>query len=301
MNYLRRVLPPLTALAPFEAAARLESFTKAAEELGLTQAAISRQIRALEQDLRTPLFERRNRAVRLTEAGRAFARVVSAGLESVAAHAEQLRASRDKDEVVFFCQLCEAMHWATARLSAFEHRHPGIRIRLAASSRPVTEFDGPFDVALQTATRATGANPIVFTAPEEVYPLCSPSYLAGRTPPLALDTLPEHRLLHHIAEPQDWLEWDDWLERVGHPLRVGHKGVVYDSYPVLVQSALEGRGLFIGWTRTSQALVASGALVRPFRESVTLAEGLAVCRRAGPPPRPEAQALIDWLRAELIG
>ena len=301
MNKLGKSLPPLSSLLPFEAAARLESFTRAAAELGLTQAAVSRQIRALEEDLGAQLFERRNRAVHLTEAGRELGRVVSGALEGIAAQAGHLRGVRRSGEVVLFAQLCEGLYWVMPRLSEFHQVHPGTEVRVTASIRPLTEADGHFDVALQTSGRASGSYPLAFTASDEVFPVCSPGYLAGRQPPLDLARLADERLLHHRAEPQDWLEWDDWLERLGSPLRVGYRGAVFDSYPIMIQAAIEGHGMAIAWRRTTEDLLGSGALVRPFAESVPLPEGLSVYKRQAGPSRPEVKALLAWMKDKLAG
>jgi DNA-binding transcriptional LysR family regulator len=300
MNRLGKSLPPLSSLLPFEAAARLESFTRAAEELHLTQAAVSRQIRALEDDLGTRLFERRNRAVFLTEAGRELGRAVSGALEAIAARAGELRGTRRDGEVVLFSQLCEAFYWVMPRLAGFHQRHPRVELRVAASTRPLTEAAERFDVALQTTGRASGSHPLVFTASDEVFPVCSPTYLAGLGTPLALAELPGHRLLHHRAEPRDWLDWDGWLERHGLALRVGGKGAVFDSYPVMMQAAVEGHGIALGWRRTVEKLLQAGALVRPFAESVFLPDGLSVYRREQGRSRPEADALLAWLKSELV-
>ena len=121
MEKWQRNLPPLTSLLPFEAAARHESFTLAAEELGLTQAAISKQIRILEKDLGTVLFERRNRAVFLTEEGRRFGRIVGLALGDISQEATFMRKSGSSGEIVLFCQLCEAFYWLMPRLSDFHH------------------------------------------------------------------------------------------------------------------------------------------------------------------------------------
>lgn len=292
-------MPPLSSLLPFEAAARLESFTRAAEELGLTQAAVSRQMRALEEDLGSQLFERRNRAVHLTEAGREFGRVVSGALEGIAAQAGHLRGVRRSGEVVLFAQLCEGLYWVMPRLSEFHQVHPGTEVRVTASTRPLTEVDGHFDVALQTSGRASGSYPLAFTATDEVFPVCSPGYLEGRRTPLDLARLADERLLHHRAEPHDWLEWDDWLERLASPLRVGYQGSVFDSYPIMIQAAIEGHGLAIGWRRTTEDLLHSGALVRPYQESLPLPEGLSVYKRQAGPSRPEVRALLAWMKDKL--
>lgn len=299
MDRLRKSLPPLSCLLPFEAAARLGSFTKAAAELHLSQAAVSRQIRSLEDNVGVRLFERRNRAAILTDAGREFGRVVASALESVAAHAGHLRGNRKNGEVVFFSQLCEAFYWVMPRLSEFHREHPGIQVRIVASTKSLTEYDDDFDVALQTTSRERGDHPLVFTVSDEVFALCSPSYLAGRNSPIALADLPKHNLLHHKAHPQDWLDWDGWLARLGSNIRIGYSGTVFDSYPVMIQAAIEGHGVTLGWRRTMERLIGSGALVRPLQESVVLSDGLSVYRRQASRPRRESEALVNWLRAQL--
>ncbi|MGP1253050.1 MAG: LysR substrate-binding domain-containing protein [Kiloniellales bacterium] len=318
MNSLRKRLPPLSSLLPFEAAARHESFTLAAQELHLTQAAVSRQIRALEDDLGLRLFERRQRAVFLTEAGRDLAQAVTAGLDGIAARASDLRGRRRSGEVVLFAELCSAVYWLMPRLADFHQRHPDLEVRVSASLLPVGQSSEDFDVALQTAGRPSGAHALAFTASDDVIPVCSADYfkthLAGRRAPLPLAELPQHRLLHHRVHPQDWPDWDDWLQRLGCDLRVGDGetggvtsvdrpngggAVVFDSYPVLIQAAVEGHGIGLGWRRAMEQLLQSGKLVRPFAESVTLDDGLAVYRHKRSQERPAVKALLAWLKAQL--
>ena len=338
MHNLRKRLPPLSSLLPFEAAARHESFTLAARELHLTQAAVSRQIRALEDDLGLRLFERRQRAVFLTEAGRELAQAVTAGLDGIAARAGELRGRRRSGEVVLFAELCSAVYWLMPRLADFHQRHPDLEVRISASTLPVGQSGEDFDVALQTAGRPSGAHALAFTASDEVIPVCSAAYLkrrsagrqsgerqsGGRRPPLPLAELPQHRLLHHRVHPQDWPDWDDWLQRLGSDLRVGDgetgggahgsagqgdagqggtvqggAAVVFDSYPVLIQAAVEGHGIGLGWRRAMEHLLQSGKLVRPFAESVPLDDGLAVYTRHRSQERPAVKALLAWLKAEL--
>ncbi|MGI9423698.1 MAG: LysR family transcriptional regulator, partial [Hyphomicrobiaceae bacterium] len=126
MRITRRTLPPLATLLPFEVTARLGSVTKAAAELGLTQAAVSKQIRLLEDDLGTALFERRNRAVHLTEDGRAFGRIVSDALMSISANAADLRQRHQGGDIVLRSQLCEGLYWLMPRLAGFYEQHPKI-------------------------------------------------------------------------------------------------------------------------------------------------------------------------------
>lgn len=298
MNKLGKSLPPLASLLPFEAAARLLSFSRAAEELNLTQAAVSRQIRALEQDLGISLFERRNRAVFLTDAGREFSVSLSHALREVASTADRLRGVLRKNEVVLLCQPCEAFHWLMPRLSSFHQQYSSIDLKVVTSISPLTEFQGYFDVAMQSSNRDHGLHPLLFTAADEVFPVASPRYLQGRTC-VGLDELASHTLLHHDSLPAYQMEWDTWLATFGHQVPAEAGGLVFDHYSLMLHAAVEGHGMAMGWRRTSQRMLDSGVLVAPFGQSVHLPEALSVYRRHGPAPREQVNLLIEWLRSEL--
>ena len=298
MNTLGKSLPPLASLLPFEAAARLESFSKAADELHITQAAISRQIRGLEENLGLKLFCRRNRAVFLTQEGRELGRVVSTALQSISDSAVTLRKSPRKNRVVLLCQLCEAFYWLMPRLSTFHQLHPEIEIQVATSTRPLTEFNDHFDVALQSTGRPSGLHVLAFTAADEVFPVCSPDYLTARQS-LDISDLRLHTLLHHRTTPPYFMEWDSWLQAFGQTSDGYPQGSVFDSYPLMLQAAVEGHGIAMGWRRTTGRLLESGALVRPCAESVPLADAISVFRRQGGEDRLEVGALIGWLEEEL--
>lgn len=298
MNTLGKALPPLASLLPFEAAARLGSFSKAGDELHITQAAISRQIRGLEDNLGVKLFYRRNRAVFLTQEGCDLARVVSGALHSISDSAASLRALSHSNRVVLLCQLCEAFYWLMPRLSAFHQQYPHIEIQVVTSTRPLAEFNSHFDVALQSTRRASGAHPLMFTASDEVFPVCSPAYL-DTTQPLALSELQACTFLHHGAEPPHLMEWDSWLQVFGQALAADARSATFDSYPLMLQAAVEGHGLAMGWQRTASGLIESGALVRPCVESVYLPEAISIYRHQDIAPRSEVTALLGWLQAQL--
>ena len=319
MKNLRRSLPPLSSLLPFEAAARLGSITRAGEELGLTQAAVSKQIRALEEDLGVALFERRNRAVHLTAEGRELGRRISEAFESIGALAEDLRQNAREGEVVLRSQLCEGLYWLLPRLSDFYQKHPDVPVRVSTSTRPIGESEERFDLALQTSGRDSGKTRLVFTAADEVFPICSPRYLetlpveilpaamshnspsdgAPHNLPLALGMIPKLRLLHHKVEPQDWIDWDAWLEKLETGLRVGYSGIVHDSYPLMIQAVLEGHGIALGWRRTIEPYLKSGSVVRPFAESLYLPDGLSIYQPTGWQSRKGTSVLLTWLESQL--
>ncbi len=299
MQNLRRKLPPLSSLLPFEATARLGSVTKAALELGLTQAAVSKQIRLLEENLEATLFERRNRAVHLTDDGRAFGVLVSEALGTIGAAANDLRDRHETGDIVFRSQLCEGLYWLMPRLSGFYQRHPDVSVRVSVSTDPITEATEPFDLALQTAGRDSGSAEIVFKTSDAVFPVCSPKYLGRRKLPLPLSRLPKLHLLHHRVQPQDWQDWNNWAANFDVTGEIGERGTVYDSYPMMMQAVLEGHGIALGWRRTVEDFLASGKLVRPFDDQFSLPDALIVYRPANRRVRTGAKLLLDWLKSEL--
>ena len=300
MINLRKNLPPLSALMPFEATARLGSLTKAGNELGLTQAAISKQIKALEDNLGCKLFERRNRAVYTTETGLELQQIIAAALMSIAHASEDIRMQSSGGEIVLRSQLCEGFYWLMPRLSGFYQQHPQLPVRVSVSTKPITEAEERFDLALQTTSRTSGNAQLIFSASDEVFPVCSPDYLQPGNP-INLDRLANLHLLHHSIQPQDWIDWDHWLKEVGSTVRVGESGTSYDSYPMMIQAALEGHGIALGWQRTVDKFLKSGLMVKPFAESLYLPEGLSIYQPADRKTHPGTSTLLDWLKTEFCG
>lgn len=299
MSRLSRQLPPLPSLLPFEAAARLESFTRAAAELHLTQAAVSRQIRALEDDLGTKLFERSHRAVRLNEAGQQLARSIHTGLEAIAGTANRLRSRRDHDDIIVLAEMYIAMYWLIPRLPAFQAAYPDIRLRINASTQPLTYAEESFDLALQCSDRPSGALRPVFSVPDAVFPVCSPT-VAGEYS-LQLADLDDYPLLHCRDDPQDgWMTWRDWLTAVAGPELSG-AGLVFDNYPVVLQAAVMGQGIGLGWGRGVEHLLATGQLVRPVADQLTLQDGLSLYSASSDADDARRRVAIDWLRQSLQG
>lgn len=295
MNERALRLPPLSRLRPFEAAARLESFTRAAAELSMTQTAVSKQIAQLERDLGVRLFERRNRGVFLTDEGRRFGLVVSSALSSIAAETARLRGECRARELVLHCQLCEAFYWLMPRLANFHERHPGIELRVVTSLRPLTEAVGGFDVAIQTSGRPSGSARLAFTASDEVFPVCAPRLVDGRTLPMALEELCTLPLLAHQVVPQDWIDWPAWYRAVGAELPGDVRLVEFDSFPLVLQAAAAGQGLALGWRRTVESQLAEGKLVTPCVESLRRPTELAVFRMPGHGRHPRVDDLLNWL------
>lgn len=297
MSRLSRQLPPLASLLPFEAAARHQSFTLAAHDLHLTQAAVSRQIRALEDNLGTTLFERSHRAVRLTDAGEQLARSLSAGLEAIAATADRLRSQRDGDDLILLTEIHIAMYWLIPRLSAFHAQHPDIRLRINTSTLPLTEAEESFDLALQYSHRPSGALTPLLSVPDAIFPVCSPSVAAEGA--LTISDLLSYPLLHCHDHPQDaWMTWSQWLTAIDGP-GLTSAGLVFNNYPVLLQATVMGQGISLGWARGVEYLLSTGQLVRPVAEQLTLPEGLSLYRATSDGADSRQAVVVDWLRHAL--
>lgn len=289
----------MSRLQPFEAAARHESFTVAATELGLTQTAVSKQVAALEAELGVILFVRRNRAVFLTDEGRQLGQVVGAALEDIKAEVARLRGARQAGGLVLHCQLCEAFYWLMPRLSRFHQLHPGVEVRVISSNLPLTQTTEPFDVALQSTARAAGSARLAFTAEDEIFPVAAPSLFAGKNLPICTADLAGYSLLSHQVLPQDWMNWAEWFRAIGENAPKFKRNVGYDSFPLVLQAAVAGQGIALGWRRTVAGLIAEGKLVRVCVESVRRPTELSVFRGTRRGGHGDTDALLSWLRREL--
>ncbi len=265
----------------------------------MTQTGISKQIAQLERDLGTALFERRNRAVFLTDEGRRLGQVVSTALSEIASEVAYIRGVGSSDELVLHCQLCEAFYWLMPRLARFHERHPGTELRVVSSLKPLTEARTPFDVAIQTTGRLSGTAKLVFTASDEVFPVCAPALLDASALPLNPDGLAAYPLLSHLVTPQDWMDWSDWFETIGAAVPSSERFKQFDSFPLVLQAAVAGQGVALGWKRTVQGMINEGKLIRPCQESVVRPAEIAVYQQSGSKPHPMTKSLLRWLSDEL--
>ena len=210
----RNALPPLDLLVGFEAAARHLSFTKAGEELYLTQSAVSRQIKELEEQLGVPLFQRRHRALTLTEAGQQLHAAAAQVLSTMRSTTERLRAQAGRRRPLAVTTTNSfASLWLIPRLANFTREHPGVDVRITADVRVQDlERDG-LDIALRHGPAALAGPDAVRLFGEKVFPVCSPKLL--KKIPLAKPADLRHHILLHYDDPDarhPWLHWKTWLE-----------------------------------------------------------------------------------------
>lgn len=296
-------IPGLRGLIALEAVVRLGSVTAAASELGLTQAAVSKQVHAVERELDAPLFIRRNRMVVPSEAARAFARTLARSLADIAEGADRLRGVDLGPEVVIRIQLFEGLFWLTPRLTDLYRRHPDIAVRVTSTLEPLSKAREHYDLALQSAGRPAGTAVEIFGVVDRVQPVCAPAYLAGRGEVPSLDALDRERLLHHRVHPQEWIDWDAWLAGVGRADRTAPAGRDFDSYPIAIQAAIEGQGIALGWRRTIARHLAAGTLVPAFDPALHMTDRLSVFRPSDGPrggrQHPDTGHVLDWLKEAL--
>jgi len=289
---MRRRLPPLNALKAFESAARLGSFSHAADELHVTHGAISRHIQLLEQWLGTPMFRRLNRRVVLTEPGRVYLAEIGAAFDRIAlATAQHLQPERVRLLRVNATPTV-TLRWLIPRLSSFHLSHPATEVRLTTSNAPVASVEEPCDIILRRGADDVPGYNVAWTLADFRIPVCSPKLLA-RAPLRHLRDLEKHTLLHAATRPG---VWPDWLKAAGIPdLKPRQSLVLEHSYQTL-QGALDGLGVAAASLPTVADDLAAGRLVLPFPEPKLPAEGYRAyvpktkAREAG------VMAFCEWLQ-----
>ncbi len=292
-------LPPLDRLEAFEAAARNLSFTRAAVELSLTQSAVSRAIASLEERLGFALFERRHRALLLTERGQALYAATLALLESFDATLTKLRTPAAARTVTVTTTLSFASLWLVPRLAGFTRMHPGVDVRIAANNEIVALERSGIDVAVRYASTELAPGGVKLFG-EDVIPVCSPALVGDRARLLARpEDLHQHVLLH-LAESQvsPWLVWGQWLEAAGVPDLRPAGALHFSHYDQLIQAALKGEGVALGRMPLLRELVRTGELVAPFGRAIVSPRCYFVMRSGRTLGNPDVTAFERWLHAE---
>jgi LysR family glycine cleavage system transcriptional activator len=290
-----RRLPPLNALRAFEAAARHMSFTKAAAELNVTQAAVSHQIKALEERLGLPLFRRLNRQLLLTDAGQAYLPEVREAFDRLASATDRLL-TRDSTGVLTVTLLPSfAAKWLVPRLGRFREGHPEIDVRVSPSERLVDFAREDVDIGIRHGLgRYPGPLRADFLLAENVFPVCSPKLLEGPKPLRCPEDLRHHTLLHDDYH-QDWRMW---LMAAGVTSVDPSRGPRFDDSSMVLQAAIGGQGVALGRSALVATDLAAGRLVKPF--DITLASPLAyyLVYPSATADRPKIVAFRNWILAE---
>jgi len=287
---------PLDLLPAFEAAARHLSFTRAGEELSLSQSAVSRQIQALEASLEVALFERRHRALELTEAGRVMQRAVNDSLERLRDAAARVRPQAAVRQVAITCTPGFASFWLIPRLAPFTASHPQVDVRISATLEIVDLERNRIDLAVRFVPSRAGIGPMLFE--EEVQPMCAPSLLRDARKPLKSPAdLARHTLLT-VDLPGGNLptmDWEPWLQLMGVDRLTPVNTLRFSQYPEAVAAAAAGQGVVIGRLPLLQGLIDEGRLVAPFKSAAASRRGYFVTVAPHAASNPDAQDFVRWL------
>lgn len=293
----KRDLPPLSALRAFEAAARHMSFRAAAEELGLTQSAISHQVAALEEHFATRLFDRAGRRVALSEAGRMFFPFVRDGFDRVTQGTDLLRRSRTSEDLRVQVYVTVAVRWLIPRLHRFQTANPNVVVRVNTS-----HFDWEFDPQIADLGVICTASPDraglqydhLFDA--QLFPVCTPGLAqAGLGMRQPVD-LVNHALLQVYTTANDW---HIWLQAAGVPNLKGRTAAQFDSYLLAIEAALDGQGVALAPHFMVAEDLKLGRLVKPFALEVRQpARWYLVCPAAQAQDR-AIETFRTWLQREV--
>ena len=294
-------LPSLDLLKGFEAAARLLSFTKAGEELFLTQSAVSRQIQDLEEQLGMALFQRKPRALALTEAGQQLYPAAAQVLATMRAATERLRALSGRRRLSVTTTQSFASLWLIPRLAGFTRAHPEVDVRISAETRVLDlERDG-LDLAIRHGPPSLAGPNALRLFGERVFPVCSPKLANDPRRPLREPADLRHHVLLQYDDPDGrhpWMHWKTWLEieRLSDLRPAGN--LVFSGYDQIIPAAIAGHGVALGRSPLVREAIAVGDLVAPFKRSADPARAYFAVLARDAAARPEVAAFLAWLREE---
>ncbi len=315
MAHLDQSLPPLATLAAFEAAVRHRNFTRAAEELYLSQASVSRRIRQLEADLGIELFERHRHDVTPTTEAEILVVSVRLALGELASTAEKIRSrAAGADSLTVLSSLALTSAVVAPVLGELQRNHPDLNIRVLSACEPIEATRERFDIAIQYGPSECRSFAVEFIADEAIFPVCSPGFAAGLRSPLSASDVRKLPLLDVDYDDPTWTTWQDFLaaevgDTPGGDTSGGEQRMVFSSYQVCLDVAERGDGMALGWERSVGPRLDAGTLVRV--PGLTMSNAALInaylpngavsagdrSKRAGPNPR--AVELLDLLKQAL--
>lgn len=297
MREQRRSLPSLDLLRGFEAAARNLSFTRAAQELYLTQSAVSRQVKAIEDHLGVALFARRHRALLLTEAGHELYRATAQALRQLGDAASKIRDRGAGRTLTVTATIGFASLWLIPRLTDFRSRRPDIDIRIAADNKMVDLEREGIEVAVRYCTPKAAPAGAVRLFGEVVLPVCSPNSLTRSAPLTRPEDLSRHILLHF--EPPGgitpWLSWTVWLEVMQQQGLKPAGSLRFSQYDQTIQAAIDGQGVALGTTPLVRHLIKQGRLIAPLAKKFESSRAYYLVTSSTASGRQEVKEFSTWI------
>ena len=291
---MRPRLPPLNALKAFEAAARHESFTRAAEELCVTQGAVSHQVKSLEAELAIKLFNRERQRLIITEAGRDYLTVVRDALDRIAIGTERLQQRQSAGVLTVTTSPDFAAKWLVHRLGHFAEAHASIDLRVSATMHHVDFAREDFDMAVRHGDGNWPGLDAVQLSGEQLFAICSPKLLSGR---------------HRLGKPADILkfpllhldsrlDWTKWLRAAGMSDENVRHGPVLNRASMVIDAAINGQGIALARTTLAAWDLINGRLVRPFPDSLPVSKTYWIVCPKATASLPKIATFREWLLNE---
>jgi LysR family glycine cleavage system transcriptional activator len=292
------MLPPLSTLRAFAAVARHLSFTRAADELAVTQAAVSHQIRTLEEFLGAKLFLRRGRTIELTEAGQALQGPVAGAFDQLETAVNRLQRSRDPAALNVTVLPTLMQTWLIPRLRSFQTAHPEIDLRMSSSVQTVDLRRRDFDIALRFGRGDWPDLHTDFMWAEEIHPVCAPELLEGEHPLREPEDLKNHTLLHYAARTDHWRMWLTEIDPDGLCGVDPESGLHFDNIDQALQAAASGLGVAIGSHATLLHAISQGTLVSPLPFTLKRDNAFYLVCLPERVDEPNIAAFRDWALAQ---
>jgi len=296
---MTRRLPTLNALRAFEAAARHLSFTKAAAELNVTQAAISHQVKALEEQLGLPLFRRLNRRLLLTDAGQTYVTRLTEAFDDIAEATEQVTSGPGSGSLRISTLPSLAAKWLLPRLSRFRARYPEIDVFVSASHGLADFRRDDLHLAIRYGQGTYPGLESVLLMEDEIFVVCSPQLLASGPPLRTPADLRHHTLLHDTSAEAGRRDWRMWLERIGETGVDPDRGPGFSDANLILEAVVAGEGVAL--TRRSLATgdLAAGRLVIPFGPIQPARNRYYLVYPKGTADIPKVRKFAEWLDEEV--
>jgi LysR family glycine cleavage system transcriptional activator len=288
-----RRLPQLNALKAFEAAARHESFTRAAEELHVTQGAVSHQVKALEAELGVKLFNRERQRLIITEAGREYLAVVRDALDRIAVGTERLVQRQSSGVLTVSTSPDFAAKWLVYRLGRFAEAHPAIDLRVSATMHHVDFAREDVDMAVRHGDGGWPGLDVTRLCSEQLFAVCSPKLLAGARIRQSADVV-KFPLLHLDSREG----WSKWLAAAGVSDPDLARGTVLNRASMLIDAAVDGQGVALARTTLAAWDLLAKRLVRPFDIALPLTKSYWIVCPKATAALPKIALFRDWLLAE---
>lgn len=296
----RRLIPSMTAMMEFEAVARLGSFTLAGQELGVSQAAVSKQVKYLEETLGTRLFHRLHRAIKLTSEGYLLYSVVADSMQRMASVFDKICEGIPQQELVLACTAAFSQLRILPRLSALRASQPALQLRLITHPLNAEVSRQDVDIVIRFGNGKWDDGTVIFLFDEQVFPVCSPSWLNTRMPPASVEDFLHIDLIDSDTTLEGWMTWNSWFKELGESRPKLNYSLRCSSYTDTVQAALKGYGMALGWNRLVGPMLQSGELVRVTPFAVQPKDAYYLIVPTGRDVTPAVQDLVAWLQDEAV-